>query len=185
MDATRFDNLTRSLQRLAPRRAALSVLGGSLAALLPRLGRDDASAKKNRKKSKKKVKFNDFGCVNVGSLCKNNGQCCSGICKGKKGKKKCKAHDQSTCLAGQTACGGAVIDCVTPLGQQGFCETTTGNAGYCQVDGGCFACTKDADCVPFCGPEAACIVCENGCEEEGNTLCVGPSEDSCAFPQEA
>jgi hypothetical protein len=47
MDATRFDNLTRSPQRLAPRRAALGLLGGSLAALLPRLGRDDASAKKN------------------------------------------------------------------------------------------------------------------------------------------
>ena len=142
---------------------------------------------KKRKKKKKKAKFSAFGCVNVGGFCKNNSQCCSNICAGKKGKKKCKAHDQSTCVAGQqeNTCNATKqnVFCTTTAGAEGFCDTTTGNAAYCLFDGDCFPCSKDTDCIPFCGAQAACVVCEDFCPQTGGTACAGVSEDSCTFPE--
>jgi hypothetical protein len=177
MESDRFDGLTRSVSTVLSRRTLAGALGlGAL--VLP----GPVAAKKKHKK-KKKPKFNDFGCVNVGGFCKNSGQCCSGICQGKKGKAKCQAHDQSTCQPGQSIgdCGGTDVPCTTSTGGDGLCFTTTGNAGYCEVSGNCFACKKDADCVSVCGPQAACIVCELECAATGGTGCVGPSEDSCNF----
>jgi hypothetical protein len=179
MDSDRFDGLTRSLSTLLSRRTLAGGLGLGVATL-PVL----AEAKKKHKhthKKKKKAKFNDFGCVNVGDFCKNDDQCCSGICEGK----KCQAHDTSSCLAGdfELVCGGVDVLCVASDGGDGFCDTTTGKAGYCRVEGHCFDCTKDADCVPFCGPHAACIVCEPLCRHGGDTTsCVGPAAGSCTFP---
>jgi hypothetical protein len=180
MDSARFDGLARSVSTLLSRRTLAGAFGLSALAI-PGLAE---AKKKHKHKKKKKVKFNDFGCVNVGDFCKNSGQCCSGICQGKKGKGKCQAHDQSTCQPGQQelACGGVTVDCTTSTGDDGICDTTTGNAGYCLTDGDCFACHKDADCVPFCGTHAACIICASGCPETGGTACVGPSVDSCTFP---
>jgi hypothetical protein len=181
MDPSRFDHWTKSLPFAASRRRALL----ALAVGIPGLAEAKKKKRKNRKRNKKKIKRNAFGCVNVGNFCKNSGQCCSGICEGKKGKKKCQGHDQSTCQAGQTIedCGGVAVDCTTTSGDEGSCLTTTGNAGYCFSDGDCFPCAKDADCVPFCGPQAACIACAGEeCGEEGGTACVGPSDDSCEFP---
>ena len=97
MVSQQFDRLARSFSRLRSRRSLAGLVGlGAL--LLP----GQSQAKKKHKHKKKKVKRNDFGCVDVGKFCKNDGQCCSGICEGKKNKKKCKAHDQSTCQPGQT-----------------------------------------------------------------------------------
>lgn len=174
MDGNHFDALIHAFAIAAPRRAALSgALGAGLAALLTRSGVEEVTAKK--KKRKKKIKRNSFGCVNVGMFCKNDDQCCSGICEGKKGKKKCKAHDAEGCQAGQKSadCGGIDVSCTSSAGKEGTCNATTGNAGYCLNDGECFPCRKDADCQPFCGPAAACIVCAD-CEET-STGCAGPS----------
>jgi hypothetical protein len=168
MDSSRFDRWTQSLSR----RTVAGALGlGALG--LPSL----IEAKKKHKhkhKKKKKVKFNDFGCANVGGFCKNSGQCCSGICSGKKDKKKCQAHNVSTCTAGQHTggCGGTSTLCTSSAGDEGVCETTTGNAGYCAVAGQCASCTKDADCIADFGPDAACIVCPDCLEFD--TVCVGP-----------
>jgi hypothetical protein len=179
MDTDRFDSLTRTFATVLSRRAIAGALGlGALA--LP----DLAGAKKKRKnQSKKKVKFNDFGCVNVGGFCKKAGQCCSGICKGKKGKKKCKAHDGSTCVAGQTivACGGALVVCTTSGGGFGSCLTTTGNAPYCSVSFDCFPCKKDIDCEPICGQGAACLACGEVCAAVGGTMCAASGGLGCDF----
>jgi hypothetical protein len=174
MDLERFDHLTRAVSSVLSRRTLAGALGlGALS--LPLL----TDAKKKRKK-KKKVKFNDFGCVNVGGFCKNNSQCCSNICSGKKGKKKCKGHDASTCQPGQVSetCGGAAnVFCTSSGGDMGACFTTTGGAGYCEASGTCADCKKDADCIAVCGPQAACIPCAD-CDLF-ETACVGPSVDSC------
>ncbi len=179
MDTDRFDSLTRTFATVLSRRAIAGALGlGALA--LP----DLAGAKKKRKnQSKKKVKFNDFGCVNVGGFCKKAGQCCSGICKGKKGKKKCKAHDGSTCVAGQTivACGGALVVCTTSGGGFGSCLTTTGDAPYCSVSFDCFPCKKDIDCEPICGQGAACLACGEVCAAVGGTMCAASGGLGCDF----
>lgn len=178
MDAEQFDTLTRSLTDRRSRRGALAAaLGGAL-------GVASLAGTDSGKKKKKKPKFNEFDCVNVGDFCKNSSQCCSGLCKGKKGKKRCSAHDSSTCLAGQSTCVDPVgVPCVSSTGANtASCEVTTGNAPYCTADGDCFACTKDADCVPFCGAQAACIKCAT-CSDGGVvTACVGPAVDGCTFP---
>lgn len=176
MEQHRFDQIARTLSTLQSRRGLLGALGlGAL--VLP----ETAGA---RKKKKKKAKFNEFGCVNVGDFCKNNSQCCSGLCEGKKGKKRCSAHDSSTCQSGQNACDDAeAVPCVSSAGAlMAACDTTTGNAPYCSADGDCFPCKKDADCVAFCGPQAACIQCA-ACADEGVvTACVGPTANGCTFP---
>lgn len=121
------------------------------------------------------------GCKNVGRKCKRRRQCCSGICRGKRGRKRCKAHDAGGCRAGQQSegCGGADTACTTSTGNPGVCETTTGNAGFCAFSGDCFPCKKDADCRDVCGPRAACIRCVSTCSGVGGTACFGP--DACAF----
>jgi hypothetical protein len=134
--------------------------------------------KHKHKKKKQKANFNDFGCVDVGNFCKNDDQCCSGVCEGD----KCQAHDANGCQTGQNEliCGGTNQVCISTDGKGGFCNTTTGNAGYCAAKDGvlCLACTKDADCVQFCGSRAACIVCQNA-ECGGTTICASAVTGGC------
>jgi hypothetical protein len=182
MDAKRFDTVTRSLTFAPSRRGILGLtLAGALHLLF---GLANAEAKK---KKPKKLKKNKFGCVNVGNKCRgNSANCCSGICQGKKPKKgkkdksKCVAHDTGTCQVSQDSCVVGTTTCTTDDGQDGFCHGTTGNAGYCALFGNCFPCTKDADCQAFCGPVAACGVCEPDCAETGGTECF--SLEECVFP---
>lgn len=179
MDTDHFDSLPRSISRLLSRRVLTATLGaGALLGIGELVEAMKQQEKKKRKKKKKKVKFNDFGCVNVGNFCKSGDQCCSGICEGS----KCQAHDESTCQAGQTdlTCGVVNVDCSAPGNNDGLCNTTTGNAGYCVGDRECIACTKDADCTSICGPDAACILCPD-CPDT-DTACVGPVPESCFAP---
>jgi hypothetical protein len=157
MDPVDFDRLARTVSTVLSRRTLAGAL--SLGALtVPGLAE---AKKKHTKRKKKKVKFNDFGCVNVGAFCKNAGQCCSGICSGKKGKKKCKDHDQSTCQSGQQLgeCGGVNVSCTSTAGEVGACFTTTGNGEFCADEVLCSTCTKDADCRALCDTNAACSPC--------------------------
>jgi hypothetical protein len=164
MDATRFDRWTRALSAMPSRRQTFAVLLGGVALLRET---DDSSA--------------GSGCKNVGAKCKKKKDCCSGVCKGKKGKKKCKAHDTGGCQAGQRSmgCGGGEnVPCTTSAGEDGLCQATTGNGGYCSGSGLiCTPCSKDAECRSFCGPDAACIQCAESCVTSG-TACVGPVECS-------
>jgi hypothetical protein len=187
MDAIRFDALTRLLDAPSARRRVLQVQGIAAVSLGFAGTRIDAAYGKKRKR---KLKRNQFGCVNVGKPCRGkNGHCCSGICEGKKPKKgkkdrsRCAAHGEDSCQKGQhlTACGGQTVQCTTSTGDVGSCRTTTGQAGYCAADGQCRRCGNDADCRPFCGPDAACVVCDSVLCEFG-TQCVGPTDDGCAFP---
>jgi hypothetical protein len=188
MESHRFDTLVRSLTR--SRRA---VVGGALGlGALTWPGWLDAKKKRKRKKRKKRkhqrknienkdVTFNEFGCVDVGGYCENAGQCCSGICEGQ----ACQAHDASTCQAGQRQafCGGEGDLCVAAAGEEGLCNTTTGNAPYCAHDIACFACAKDADCIPFCGSRAACLVCPApDCIARGITTVCASTAGRCTFP---
>jgi hypothetical protein len=54
-----------------------------------------ANAKKQRKK---RARFNQYGCLDVGETCSGkDARCSSGICKGKKGRSRCVAHDRGAC----------------------------------------------------------------------------------------
>lgn len=173
MDANQFDDVIRWLSAGSSRRTVLGfALGGAIAA--GHLW--DAAAKNRNKRKKKKVTFNGYGCVSVNKHCKNASQCCSGICKGKKGKKRCKAHDAGGCPPGATvsSCSGMEsVACTTSTGFPGWCYGTTGGAAYCWGAGAQAECTKDADCIPIFGPAAACVL---DCTPPGEplTICAGP-----------
>jgi hypothetical protein len=182
MDVDRFDALTRALADGRTRRGFMAVVAAALGGTATAGTSFTADAKrkkkhKKRRKKRKKAKKNEFGCVDVGKFCKNDGQCCSDICEGN----ECQAHGESTCQPGQDICLGVEVPCVTETGQPGQCTTTTGEASYCFAEGDCFPCSKDADCQAICGPQAACIVCAQCLTEGLQTACVGPSNDSCAF----
>jgi hypothetical protein len=174
VDGVRFDRLVRMVSRVTTRRRSMLALlaGGAI---------PDLGAAKKHKRRKEKIKRNSFGCVDVGKFCKNDDQCCSGVCAGKKGKKKCRAHDTGGCTAEQDACiDPASATCTTSAGYpSGLCTRTTGKASYCtDILFACVECTKDADCQQYCGPRAACVVCAS-CAP-GTTLCTG-AEGSCSL----
>jgi hypothetical protein len=131
-----------------------------------------ADARKNRKRKKRtqKAEPNAFGCVDVGSFCKKDGQCCSGVCQGKKDKRRCKAHNVLDCPAGADQCAQAAMAC-GPTGD-GHCYQTTGQASFCTDYVVCNLCERDTDCQALdFGPGAACVVCAN-CPSPGNTACA-------------
>ncbi len=101
MDDARFDALAR-----APGTTRRHVLGGLLGVGLGGGARSPDAATAERRR--RRVRRNAFGCVSAGEFCKHAGQCCSGVCRGKKGKKRCRAHDTGGCAAGQrdVNCGG-------------------------------------------------------------------------------
>jgi hypothetical protein len=188
MNSQRFDDLVRTLP-MARRRSVLAGLAGGLLAALPLPPGRDAEAKKKNKKKRKKLKRNEFGCVDVGKACRGkNGNCCSGICDGKKpkpgekDKSRCQAHDESTCVAGQTIeeCGGDdTVECETTSGRGGVCATTTGKGPYCFFGAACLVCEKDEDCEAVCGAGAACFPCSEECRHTGGTACGGL--DNCSI----
>jgi hypothetical protein len=174
MDGHQFDLLSRWVVTSTSRRATRRALAaGAIVIGLGRFGQDETEAKRNRKK---KLKKNEFGCVNVGGKCRGKDSvCCSGICQGKKPKKgkqdksKCVAHNAGACQAGQIGCAGPPVAC----GDNGFCLQTTGNASFCgTLVGVCADCTKDTDCEATQGEGAACIVvCPGQCPDSGGRGC--------------
>lgn len=143
MDDATFDHLARFLGVATSRRTSL------LAALVaaPWWSAPDVAA--------------GPGCKNVGKRCQTKTDCCSNVCRGKKGKKTCRAHDTGGCKAGaiEAFCGGANVTCTSSQGFSGFCNTTTGNAGYCSREGTCLPCTRDTECQDELGAGAACVTC--------------------------
>jgi hypothetical protein len=188
MDHDAFDRLIGALRRGASRRRVLRLTAAALGLGGAAGVASRATAKK--KKKKKPLKFNSFGCVNVGGKCRgNDANCCSNICEGKKPKKgekdksRCVAHDASTCLTGQAleVCGGDEdVVCETSGGTEGSCATTTGNAPFCAANGGiCFPCKKDADCIDSCKEGAACFPCVEFCANQGGTACFPATAGAC------
>jgi hypothetical protein len=189
MNSHRLNDLIRSLRGKPSRRDLVAGLGGGVFGLrLTQLPHATNAKRKRRRKKGKTPKrdgtVNEFGCVNVGDVCTSHEQCCSGICLGKKGQAAtCRQHDQGTCQAGQDMCGRGDATCTTGDGRPGKCTRTTGNGSFCyDGEGQCFTCARDADCVPLCGPRAACIVCDLFCGETKGTACVGLA-GSCTFPE--
>jgi hypothetical protein len=174
MNHLRFDDVTRRFSRLSSRRHLLGGLASGILGLGAGQLADLAIAKKKRKGKRRRVKKaqpNEFGCIEVSDPCSTAGDCCSGICEGNKGKRRCKAHDTGGCVAGSAfvGCGGSTyVDCATSLGGAGVCATATGNAGYCLHAPASYPCQTDHDCKVVAGgmlgPRAACIRCTDGIE---------------------
>lgn len=167
MGQHRYATVTNALTRVPSRR---DVLRG-LAAVAFGLGvarRPDLAAAKKGKKRKKKAKPprpNQYGCLSVGATCQNAGQCCSGVCEGK----KCRAHGVGTCKQDAPGVCTASESQVPQLtctnnGDSCYCFRTTAGSNYCAAspaatgDPRCADCAKDADCEVLGYPAgSACI----------------------------
>lgn len=198
MDGSQFDKLIRSLA--GSRRAMLS---GTLALAAGWRGASRVESKKKRKHRNKatKPKPNAFGCLEVGDSCKNADQCCSGVCEGKKGKKRCLAHDTGTCR--QDGLGICTADSATPFAcnnsEECVCFHTTAGSNFCADLASfgqefCADCQQDADCQALGFPRgSACIpfsdgACAGKCEN--GMACLAPcgtprSEDEPPSPMTA
>jgi hypothetical protein len=188
MDGSRFDALVQSLT--GSRRA---LLGGMVAAA-GWFGEAGAGARRKRKRKHKKRKQprtppatpNAYGCLNVDDPCTSAEQCCSGICEGQKGERRCVAHDERICTVAADLCTTQVD---TPCGTTNplcACVVTTGNAPFCGDFTGlpgdelCRDCRRDADCQEEFGPGAACVVYSGVCGEicpETGRACVPACQD--------
>jgi hypothetical protein len=160
MDTSRIDHLIRQVSTRLSRRTLAGTLG--LAALA-----HPFAIEASKKRKKKKIRRNSFGCVNFGGYCKRSGQCCSGICQGKKGKMRCLDHGTGGCQLEQSTvtCEGVGVPCPSA---EGVCTTTTGNAAFClnwkfDIPP---KCTRDADCEAV-EPGSACILCG-----DSSTICA-------------
>jgi hypothetical protein len=196
MDGPQFDRLALLVTTAQTRRRAVIRLLGGVAAgsVLAPLGFGGAVAKKHKHQKKTKIKRNDFGCVNVDNACKNGGQCCSGICAGKKGKKRCQAHNEGGCTVERNFCvtGSALSLCGPDVPDPDICLATSGNAAFCAslkgfiTEVNCQLCRTDKDCanlgfpsgsacVIFTGPACAKATDCNGINGSSGTMCLPPA----------
>ena len=186
MDTVHFTLVTRTLTTIPSRRDVLRGLAGAglamgLATMRPPAGAD---AKKHRKRKKRKPSAtpNSYGCLDVNNPCTSAEQCCSGVCEGKKGKKRCQAHDTGTCdqdLPGLCSPTPTIAPCNNS--PTCFCMISTANSSFCAQLGvtRCTNCRKDADCIAQgMPPGSACLptsgfLCANDCPETG-MVCLPP-----------
>lgn len=126
MDGERFDQIVRTLGRGLPRRVAIkAVAGGALAAVLTRIGANEAAA----------------ACVPAGKRCERGDRCCAGAsCKGGK----------CACDRGLKDCGKVCTECCT----NGDCPSRVCRNGSCRAascaDGVKNADETDVDCGGAC-----------------------------------
>jgi hypothetical protein len=150
MDHEKFDAFVRSFA-LAPSRRRI-VLGLGAATLGASSGMSgvrqaEAACKDNRKP------------------CNKDTDCCSGTCKKKNGEKKCRRTAGARGCTIEDICGER--NC--PGALDADCAVTVGGKPFCFVDGKCFACESNKDCVDELGINGArCVECAVECDEETN-----------------
>jgi hypothetical protein len=181
LDLNRFEAVTRSLTSVPSRRDLLRGLvsvGLGLGAV--RITSVVDAKKKRKKRKPKKPKPNEFGCLEVGDPCQTEEQCCSGICDGKKGKRKCRAHDTETCeqdRPGYCEAGNPYL--ALCHGGDANCFRTTAGSKVCSHNLLCADCRRDADCEALgyppgtaCAPLGGDYSCADVCEVD--MACVIP-----------
>jgi hypothetical protein len=157
MDRQSLDDLARSLALALSRRNVVRGSGAtSLGAVMAVLAWNQAAA----------------ACKANRQPCKQGTDCCSGTCKRRNGKKRCRATPGARGCTIEHACGAAC-----PGDPNGFCALRLNDKPFCFTIGKCEACTSDADCIEFSGgnPKARCVQCPNLCDAEDNfRQCVVP-----------
>jgi hypothetical protein len=134
----------------------------------------EAKKKRKRKKHKKpkpQAKPNEYGCLEVNAPCTSEADCCSGICDGTTGKKRCRAHGTGSCRQDrQGVCSATTTDVPTFVcGNDCYCFLTTAGSNFCAVPPAavdspkCADCQKDLDCLALGFPAgSACVPVERG-----------------------
>lgn len=183
MSGNWFDHWTQHRETIAPRRNAVAVISGAVAALFVSGNRSAVA-----------------GCKYVGRKCDKNKDCCDGArCKGGKkskchcksglsecpGEKACKNLDTDSnhCGACNSVCPPFVDHCVA-----GVCASCPAGANHCvsatpacQNDPGCFCLRRLEDGVAVC---ADLPRCDEPCSDEsdcpgGPSICVAAGDICC------
>lgn len=167
---------SRSLLAAPSRRDVLRglIAGLGLGGAYPSLVTAGKKRKQRRKKRKqhKPGTPNEFGCIEVGDRCTSADSCCSGVCSGKKGKRRCQAAGQGTCAPEAPGVCHATTPTITICNNaECWCARTTGDSAFCANAVGtvsCDECRTDTDCVNRGFPAgSACVPWSSG-------LCGGP-----------
>jgi hypothetical protein len=166
MNPIHFDRWTKALARAGSRRAALRTFAAGGVAALVRLGLVEVAA----------------ACLKNGKKCKKSKQCCSGKCKGKKGKKKCRCTPlKGTCpgMGADDVCcpnPGATVGCSFMIN-----KPQCGSNGFRCLRGVDSPCSDDCQCGGELecegSPDARC------CVGLGNSCKEGPFESFCCSQQ--
>lgn len=182
MEGYRFDAITRSLT--GSRRVVLGSVMGSVLTWMS--GDDTRATPKRRRKRRRRMprlkpgKPNRFGCLSVNVPCRRHRQCCSGICRGHRGRRRCRRHGAGTCnQAAPAYCEASTPPLTNCDNTNGcWCLRTTGGSSYCgaAANSVCTVCERDADCVAQgFPPGSACAqFSKNSCAGQcaTGTICV-------------
>jgi hypothetical protein len=116
MDAMRFDRWTRTLSGGVARRRVGQIFGAAIvAATLGGSAGEAASA-----------------CRLDRQPCRRGSQCCSGVCAGKNGKRRCRpATAEATCTSEKDACRQGEATGATDCGEDCWCWVTEAGASIC------------------------------------------------------
>ncbi|CAA9581407.1 MAG: hypothetical protein AVDCRST_MAG59-4814 [uncultured Thermomicrobiales bacterium] len=147
MDQDRFDSLARRLAAGATRRDAIQALAVATVGLVAAVPAGTGAA---------------AACREPGAPCRRGGQCCSGLCQGKKGRERCRrVPGQGICTIrnnvcrtndADKSCGGAGLDSCG-------CFVTTAGRSFCALGAlsEVVSCERDRDCAGQFGAGARCV----------------------------
>jgi hypothetical protein len=166
MKQQRFEALVRKLASPSSRRLTLLkiVFAAGVGERMARVGLDAASVVA-------------AGCLANGKRCARANECCSGMCRGRKGKKRCRpAPGQGSCTIDKDACSGAGAraTCSAGSGADCVCFRRTNGAAFCadgrfDFESACRPCAEcPAGAVCISAPLGSCSLCE------WSTLCLRP-----------
>jgi hypothetical protein len=168
MESERFDALARAIDLRAPRRAALRVFGGGVAAHLLHPGLDNAEAKKKHKHNKKR-KTCKSGTKKCGTTCVPAADCCANADCGK----------GATCLNGACGCPPGQRDCDGRCIQASDCCPACSGGHIC-VNGVCSCPAEMINCGIACVTGDQCCTnsdCGDGFSGCDDGFCVCPGSD--------
>lgn len=185
----RRDGLRQALSGIPSRRDVLRGLAaaglGLGVATVPELaGAKPKRRRKSRKPRQTPAKPNRYGCLSNNAPCRRASQCCSNVCLGQPGRKRCRAHGTGTCNQTAPAFCESPVPPLTACdnSQACVCMRTTSGSSFCgsTVTSNCAACKRDADCVALgYPPGSACAPFTNGaCAGNCPTgmMCMAPCE---------
>jgi hypothetical protein len=168
LDAERFDTFVQSFAGRRSRRGVLRALAaGAVSAPAVVRGRSAAAGA--------------LTCISNGDKCSLAApdQCCSGICKKKHGKARCKkAPAAFGCTNLQDSCQGPNIDCPNRAAP-GLCFVDANHVPFCadaNTQFTCNDCAGDQECVDLFGDGAFCLFCPDCVEFSTTSACVKPAK---------
>ncbi|MGH2617341.1 MAG: hypothetical protein ACRDJC_19080, partial [Thermomicrobiales bacterium] len=161
MDGSRFESLVLSITACpSRRRLASAFVAGALSAVAATLGLQQEA---------------EAACRHNGARCRSDTKCCSGNCRKKKGKRRCRPTPGARGCTIDTPCDETVPCPGAPDSVDSFCGITLAGKPYCATAAPqeCADCASHAECeVLLNQPGARCVSCPGHCSTSNFRICV-------------